>query len=377
MNSLTFIPQVANRRAMVVAQLMNLNRGGTQILYKSLDSRTRVDPQYLWFRIVYHDRHLCLLLDLTQGSLDQSMATGEMYENDIPIGRLERTHCAVASRILERNESGPNSGNYYLTESLDIELQQVSKSLPSSFWLVPNLSSVANDFQASFWEMARLLNQLFHYNLLNQLHLFYMIRSLSEGNYEYSRMTCISASREVLSRFIMFRSFNQNALCGRTIDFFALIAGITLLLAHMDSHRSPQHSSYLLAHQSLSDRAMIEQAQINMAEVSLINGDPLSAQSADLLRRLLSIESETAEGHCTESVSLHASESETVEPDDGGVVRVKIPYIGIVRIAPKGAISKEVGRTQAAINLQKKSRGAQHIEQFYLRTRSSYACTRF
>jgi hypothetical protein len=295
------------------------------------------------------------MLDLTQGSLDQSMATGEMFRNDIPMGRLERMHCALASRILERNESGPNSRNYVLTEALDIDLQKAATSLPSNFWLIPNLVSVADDPRASFWEMGRLLNQLFHYNLLNQLHLPYMIRSSPERKYDYSRVTCVSASREVLSRFIMFRSFNQNAFCCRTVDFFALMAGITLLLAHPDSHRSPQSGGYLLAHQSLSDRAMIEQAQANMEEISRMNGDTLSAQGADLLRRLLSIEAETADGHCTESVSLHTSESEIVEPDDDNVVRVTIPYFGIVRIARKGVISKEVANPQTVSNVQSNS----------------------
>lgn len=87
--------------------------------------------------------------------------------------------------------------------------------------------------------MGRLFNQLHYYNLLSQRHLPYMLREAPERRYEYSRMTCANAVREVLSSFIMFRSFNRNDLCCRTVDFFALMAAITLLLAHLGSRCIP------------------------------------------------------------------------------------------------------------------------------------------
>ncbi|KUM63949.1 hypothetical protein ACN42_g3141 [Penicillium freii] len=249
----------------------------------------------MWFRIVSLDRNLCLMLGLTQGSFDRSMATGTAFRDDTPMGRLERMHCTLASRMLERNESDPCANDFALTQNLDWELQKAAKSMPSRWWLMPNLDSVTDDPQALFLDMGRLFNQLYHYNLLIQLHLPYMLRSSAEPKYEYSRMTYVNASREVLSRFIMFRGYNRNNFCCRTVDFFALMAGITLLLAHLDSHRFSQASN-LLAHQYLSDRAMIEQAQVNMKQISRVNGDTLSAQSADLLHKLLAIDSETADG---------------------------------------------------------------------------------
>jgi hypothetical protein len=210
---------------------------------------------------------------------------------------------------------------------------------------MPNLDRVADNPQALFWDMGRLFNQLYHYNLLNQLHLPYMLRSLTERKYEYSRMACVNASREVLSRFIMFRSYNRNDFCCRTVDFFALMAAITLVLAHLGSRRFPQATN-LLAHQYPSDRAMIEQAQVNMEQISRVNGDVLSAQSADLLQKLLSIESEAIVGTTGgESVSVQVPENEEgLQPgeDDNSVVRVQIPYLGIVRIARHGVLSREL-----------------------------------
>lgn len=337
----------ANRRAMAIAQLMNFHRGSdSRARYKILDStKTKAHPQYMWFRIVFHDRHLCLMLGLTQGSLDRRMATGAAFENDTPTGRLERMHCILASQILERNESGPSSDdNFTLTQNLELELQKAARSLPSKWWLMPNLDRFADDPRALFWDMGRLFNQLYHYNLLSQLHLPYMLRAAPEWRHEYSRMTCANAAREVLSRFIMFRSFNRNDYCCRTVDFFALMAAITLLLAHLSSHRIPRASNPL-AHQYPSDRAMIEQAQMNMEQISRVNGDVLSAQSTNLLSKLLSIESAATDGTTSaESLSVQVPENEEplqLEEANNGVVRMEIPYFGTVRIARSGVLSRE------------------------------------
>ncbi|KAJ5982901.1 hypothetical protein N7481_005000 [Penicillium waksmanii] len=219
--------------------------------YKVLDDKTNAYPQFMWFRIVSLDRNLCLMLGLTQGSFDQSMATGTVFMDDIPMGRLESMHCTLASQILERNESDPYANESALTQSLDLELQKAGRSMPSKWWLMPNLGSVINNLQALLFDMGRLFNQLYHYNLLNQLHLPYILRSSQDRKHEYSRIICLI--------------------------LFALMAAITLLLAHLDSHRFPQTNN-LLAYQYLSDRAMIEQAQVNIEQISRVNGDTLSAQ---------------------------------------------------------------------------------------------------
>lgn len=339
---------VSGRRAMSIAQLMGLHRSHNQAQYKVLDPKTKYHPQLMWFRIVFLDRYLCLMLGLSQGSLDRSMASNTLLANDTPMGRLERIHCVVASRILERNESTPDSGDLTLTRTLDVELQRAARSLPSKWWLVPNLNVTLTDSQALFWNTRRLFAQVLHYNLLNQLHLPYMLHSSSAGRkYEYSLITCVNASREVLSRFITLRSFNGIAYSCRTVDFLALMAAMTLLLAHLDSHFSKADN--LLAHQYHSDRAMIERVQENMKEVNRLNSDALSAQSADLLHRLLSIEIDMAGGNtrCARRVSVLEAGTETVllNHDDDAVVSVHIPYFGIIKIAREG-ISKEIPKPQ-------------------------------
>jgi hypothetical protein len=354
---------VSCRRAMTIAQLMGLNRPDNQTQYKALNPKTEYHPQLMWFRIVFLDRYLCLMLGVSQGCLDRSMASDALLANDTPMGRLERIHCVVASRILERNESIPSSHDFTLTRSLDAELQRAARSLPIKWWLAPRLEVASTDSQALFWNTRRMFAQALHYNLLNQLHLPYMRRASSgERKYEYSRITCVNASREVLSRFITLRSFNSIAYSCRTVDFLALMAAMTLLLAHLDSRLS--ESENLLAHQYYSDRAMIEQVQENMKEVNRINSDALSAQSADLLRRLLAIEIDTDKGDPRnfKRVSVQKPGTETALPgqDEDAVVSVHIPYFGIIKIACEG-ITKETSR-QTSTAITSHSTQSQRVE---------------
>nr|AHV78250.1 ResR2 [Sarocladium zeae] len=343
---------LAGRKAMNIAQLMGLNRPNSQAHhYTKLDRKSSYDPQLMWFRIVLLDRHLCLMLGLPEGCHDRSMASDELLENDTPLGRLERTQCVLASRILERNEASSASHQADITSSLDSELQKAARSLPSQWWLTPNLDVASSDPQATFWDTRRLFAQVLHYNLLNQLHLPYMLRGpSSNSNHEYSRITCVTASREVLSRFIILRSFNQVAYSCRTVDFLALMAAMTLLLAHLDSHiHATPSGGNLLAHQYHSDRAMVEQAQEHMKEIHRLNSDVLSAQSADLLAQLLAIDVNSSGDASQKTVRVVGIDQDQTpsDQDERVIASVPIPYFGTIRITREG-ISKEAPQMQPA-----------------------------
>ncbi|EHK49127.1 hypothetical protein TRIATDRAFT_12309, partial [Trichoderma atroviride IMI 206040] len=333
----------AIRKAMTIAQLMGFHRSRSSAQCKLLDSERQVQPKFIWFRIVFAERHICLMLGLPQSSIDQSMASKEVLESDTPMGRLERKHCVIASRILQRNQSEPSPDDFALTHELDKELQKAAEELPKKWWLHSNLATVLDDPERLFWDMRRLFHQLFHYTLLNQLHLPYMLRSSLNGcESQYSRLTCVTASREVLSRFITFRSADRIAFWCRTMDWFSLMAAMTLLIAHLDGHRRGSESARSenwLTHQRPGDRAMIEQVHESMEEVSQRNGDALGARSVDLLRRLLLIEDEATGGHAenVNRVSVQvAAANDPVDEERSGAVRVYIPYFGTIKIARGG-----------------------------------------
>ena len=133
---------------MSIAQLIGTNQPDHRAPYKMLDSKTKHHTQLMWFRIVFLDRYLCLMLGLSQGCLDHSMASDAMLANDTPIGRLERIHCVIASGILERNEAKSSYHDLALTRTLDVELQKAARSLPCKWWLLPVLDIVSADSQA-------------------------------------------------------------------------------------------------------------------------------------------------------------------------------------------------------------------------------------
>ncbi|KAF2186092.1 hypothetical protein K469DRAFT_664586 [Zopfia rhizophila CBS 207.26] len=337
----------ACRRAIVVAQMMGMHRSGVQQPLHVIDPSQPVDPSFIWFRIVCADRQLCLMLGLPQGSLDVSMATEAALASDSPSGRFERKQCVIASHILERNESSDAAMNddFAALQELDAELQKAANEMPSKWWLVPNLASALHDPEKTFWETLRLLEQMLYCNLLNLLHLPYMLRSSKPDTerggdnykYEFSKLASVNASRELLTRFIMLRSFNRVAFSCRAVDFFALTAAMTLVIAHLDGHRKQrqrqrQHGAGMaginvLAHQRNGDRAMMEQVLENMEGVARLSTDVLSERSSSLLKSLLALEADAAEGKPADS-----------EIDDGQFLRLGIPYFGTIRICRGGVV---------------------------------------
>lgn len=347
----------ACRRGMVVAQMMGIHRSGIQQPLNVLDSTESVYPSFLWYRILCFDRQLCLMLGLPQGSLDASMASEAALGSDTPAGRFERRQNAIASRILERNESlGAGITDDFMTlHELDAELQQAASELPSKWLLVPNLASPVQDPEKTFWDTLRLLDQIFYFNLLNLLHLPYILRSSAPNsgdggvaqNFEYSKVTSTHASRELLTRFVMFRSFNPVAYCCRSVDFFALSASLTLVIAHLDGHRRQRQGAggagiNVLAHQRSGDRAMMEQVLENMEHVAKLNTDILSERSSILLRSLLALEADAASAL---TMDQHPDLATRHEQD----LRMDIPYFGTITIGREGVISMEVPSRPASL----------------------------
>ncbi|ROV95061.1 hypothetical protein VPNG_09492 [Cytospora leucostoma] len=330
------------RRALTVAQLMGLHRTPMPPL-RRIDPKLKADPKFLWFRIVYMDRYLSLLLGLPQGTSDNAMGNSAVLQHEPPLGRFERSLTVVASRILERNERAFTTSEITTTHSIDSELLNISKSLPASFWRPANFYNLTPGSPDTLLETIRLSAQVYYYSLLIQLHLPFMMHGTGKTTeQEYSRLTCINASREIIARFIAHRSFNHMSSCSRPVDFFALLAAMTLLLAHIDTHHHRDAINFL-AHQRLSDRAMLDQALDRMDAISGMNKDEMTGKSARLIRRLLAVEADAAEGsnYTVRSVGGNDEDVQDAAEKDGEELRLHIPYLGVIRIARQGPISRE------------------------------------
>jgi hypothetical protein len=352
----------AIRRAMAVAQVMGVHRPGVPV--RSIDPQYRIDTSHLWYSIVHLDRSICLFLGLPQGSVDRIMASERAIGSDTPLGRLERLHCAIASRILELNESGPESDPVQTLKAIDSEISKAAETMPSGWWMPPNpldaenTHSNANKPPAIAWDMLRLVAQIRHFGLINQLHVPFMLGFTTATELQtYSQTTCVNASRQVLSRYITLRAFNRIAFSGRIADFFALTAALLLLVGHIRQHSDSSEFNPWL-HQGQGDRAMVKEAIARLQEVSWVTEDKITAMSADIVSRLLDIEAEAARGRVYTTQSIQHGEEGTQE---GGsdlrqgatVLRFCVPYYGKVHILhaevapPQEAATRGVGEGES------------------------------
>jgi hypothetical protein len=101
----------------------------------------------------------------------------------------------------------------------------------------------------------------------------------------------ISASREILNRHISLQALEPAVSRCRMIDFPALIAGMTLMLAHASSH-CRHDTDNPFAHQRLSDLGMVERTLENIEFVSELHQEALIVKCTKLLTRFLAIEAD-------------------------------------------------------------------------------------
>ncbi|OBT63331.1 hypothetical protein VE03_07266 [Pseudogymnoascus sp. 23342-1-I1] len=334
---------LAFRRAVVTAQLMGMNRPCNPPV-KVLDPSTDIDPEVMWFQIIYMDRFLSLLLGLPQGHSDVSMGFDVALGRSEPSERLERLHTVILSRILERNNLGLSQSAITMTLEIDADLLKAAADMPAKFWRPPNFAGLERNSQEALLESMRVKDRMFHYTMLNQLHLPFLFSSGAKSKNEYAKITCANSSREILTGFIAFRTFNRFSASCRLADFLALVAGTTLVLAHLYGHRQKETDN-ILAHQRLVDRATMEQALESMEESSNLNEDMLAARCARLLQQLLHIEADAAQGqnYNVQKVQLF----EIGHEDERNVLFITVPYFGTIRFTHDSIRSLETAETSS------------------------------
>ncbi|KAJ9157271.1 Fungal transcriptional regulatory protein, N-terminal [Pleurostoma richardsiae] len=319
------------RRAVSLAQFMGFHRANPRAM-KLLDLGTRVSPADTWFRIAYAERYLSLLLGLPSSICSNSFASEESMMDSTATEKMDKVQAVIAARIIERNETA-SYNEFATTQAIDYDLQRAAKSVPARWWDPPELRATM-DPPRLLSEVLRAQSQVIHYNLLTIVHLPFMLRNGLERRYDYSKITSIYASREVLSRFVPFRGFVRVAYCCRLVDFCAFTASFALLLAHLDSHRNSFGD--VLSHQRLTDRALVERAMATMDELNRVSHDALSMKTAAVVRSLLAAEADAAEGAGSYSASnVNEDDEAAASASDrpGQSFRLDIPYLGTVRIA--------------------------------------------
>ncbi|KAI5861227.1 hypothetical protein GGS23DRAFT_158776 [Durotheca rogersii] len=347
---------LANRRAMVTAQMMGLHAGAPGRALES-ETRDRIDPAYMWFRLVVSDRYLSLILGLPQGSSDNPLANQEALHPDdsTAMEHMERMMSVAAGLILQRNEI--ERINLAATYKVDEMLQKAAALMPPRWWLTtPDLAAISGDDARAFEESIRLANQFAYHHLLVQLHLPYLMLSPSaEPNYDYSKMTAANASRAIVTQFVSFRSSILSTAYCRGIDFISFIASTTLCLAHIEArrqHRSDANKSAAafqsLRHQRFSDRGLLEHTLQIMETMAQTSCDAVAQKISDILRPLLAIENESFGGgyYHIQACSGVDKQQEPQSLGDAGYalhpLRIQIPHLGSIHIEHRPALPETV-----------------------------------
>jgi hypothetical protein len=245
--------------------------------------------------------------------------------------------CQIASKIIVRNQTGTSTA-YANTQEIDEQLDNLGKEMPQSWWEIPNLNSV--DQQKNARSFDRLISQIWYFQLEGLLHLPFMLKAATERRYEYSKVSCLIASREMLHRYITLRIANTESFCCKIVDFGALTATVTLLLGLIDAPL-PNESEHKTQHPT-TDKSLIQGVLAIMDELSLNDDDLVSKQCANVIRTLMNIDSMSA---C-----------------NGGNLRLAIPYFGLINILRMPATSSPDGTVNGPTLVQRQETPSEHQE---------------
>jgi hypothetical protein len=330
---------LANRRAVIMAQMMGLHASTkSSSMFLEDGTRERIDPNYMWFRMVCSDRYLSLMLGLPQVSPEDNFASPDILATCLPVERMERLESIAGGLILQRN--GTERTDLIATHKIDKLLQEAAESMPPHWWVGSNLAAIAGNDGKALEESIRFMMQFTHHHLLVQLHLPYMLLPSSiNPSYDYSKLTAANASRAIITQYVYFHDFVSAPAYCRGVDYIAFIASTTLCLAHIEArHQHENNVTFFksLQHQRLTDRGLLERLLEIMQRMAAENSDVVAGKISGILRPMLDVENNSFKGS-----SYHVCTSETAEQESQCVgqtseasheLRIQIPHFGTIVI---------------------------------------------
>ncbi|KAH8178092.1 transcription factor sdnS [Sarocladium implicatum] len=292
---------MTGRHVLNIQQLMGLDRKTSTGPIRSCDPNSdparRPPPGLLWFRASSADRYNSLILGLPVASRDNSFSKQEFPEWDIPFDVIGRVYAVISGKISRRNESTAEEELsdeviYTLTQTIDADLIAAAATVSEMWWEQPGAIRECSESNCFMPEMSTVKLQVRHFTLVMLLHLPYLLRqqqSQSDDPYAYNRKRCMDASRAVVKRFLDFRKPGGPITSGRSVDYSALVASMTLVIGHASLRRDPDGPTG--SSQDVTERArdwkLAERARDIMGTAGKQWGDKLAAESAELLTKLL------------------------------------------------------------------------------------------
>ncbi|KAF5664457.1 transcription factor [Fusarium heterosporum] len=335
---------LAARRAVMIAQMLGLDKGVVPPSFRG----AAIEPSDLWFRLINFDRYLCLMLGFPQTSSDEPGGDIDALESFPSNQRLQNLCSIACARLLKRKPS--ELCDQAVTKGIDKLLRDACTSMPAQWWIMPNLASYS-DLSDKLRETLRFNDHVMQYHLLLQLHMPYLLRVDDGNQYGYYKLAAVSASREVLTRFVSLRTVPQTRYFCRGTDLIAFVACTALTVAHIlcdHRHKRIEDNGYhFLEQQRLSDRGLLEQV-LTIAETHAHKrSDWISKRLMTLLHYLLAIED-----NVTASIRYKVSFAENSTrdgdlghrlhaSDDGTVLDIHIPNLPVIKIVRRDLEGKE------------------------------------
>ncbi|RGP71325.1 transcription factor [Fusarium sporotrichioides] len=335
---------LAARRAVMIAQMMGLNKGVVPFSFRDVT----VDVNDLWFRLINFDRYLCLMLGLPQSSPDEPLTQMEELESYPPNQKLQKLCSIACGKLLNRKTS--EIYDQTIIKEVDKILRDACTSMPAQWWIMPALASHL-ELQDRIRETLRFNDQYMQYHLLLQLHMPYLLKEGGVENCGYHKLTAITASREIVTRFISVRTMPQTKTYCRGTDLIAFMAATALTLGHIlcdHRHKRIEDNGYhFIVQQRLSDRGLLEQV-LSIAENKMQSSDDdISKRLATLLHYLLAMEDNVTAGVRYSVVFVEDAMEDgglghrVKANNDGTELEIHLPHYPVIKILRRDPEGKE------------------------------------
>lgn len=344
------------RRALGIAHLVGLHipqrrRQGKQ--QTSTSGPSSMCLATLWFRLVFMDRHLSLVLDLPMSVQDDSFMDDLVAQ--APLEKFERAQTELTSRIIFRNQQlrlGQRGGDpvydhYKETRDIDYLLTQATRALPLEWWVFPRPQDARSADELRDM-IAKIVHQLHHYNFVLLLHIPYILPG-PEGrsnnatqDHSNSKIAAMTAARELLTRSVVPIGPNRVSFSTRGIVLKVILSALTLLVVHLDSHRLGRENP--LGHQRPGDLATAERAIQSLETMGQKFDDKLCHSAARALKRMSTLEATAADGvsYTTWSEPSDTVCTECIVQEEANDIQMSFPHVGtiyILRHEPQDSIT--------------------------------------
>ncbi|KAJ5893209.1 hypothetical protein N7504_009900 [Penicillium tannophilum] len=298
------------RRALNVGQIIGLHR---LALKGEHDSESISRARHIWNHIIYADRYLSLMLGMCHGITDVALDS-QRVPSETPSYSMDLL-CRIAGSIIERNQKFTTVTPLMarMTQTIDSELMSVD---PPEVAEETGIPTSGKSIQRA-WGYNKLMARLWYYQLLAWLHLPLLLESGTHRRYDYSRQSCLEASRHMITCYISMRQLTAESFCCKSLDFQAFTAAVTLIINIIEPGGRPQSSP--------NDWRAVENVMKTLEK--LAEGQPpdkVATRGLSVLRTLKNVAKGERPSQSANSAGL------STEDDQSNRIKVDIPYFGTI-----------------------------------------------